>query len=207
VRRPPPSDSWPRAIRQRVREFVTAATGGRWPGMEAQATRLLESLPEELVLAPERSSSPAPAPTGRVDKSALPFAPPSFPGKADRKAGRNDRMREIRITVMRRARGRCEFLCVDRGEPTEAHHLFGGADRRALESEYTVAAICEECHDKCDASPAWARQQGLAFATRLAAAAQAAGDAEAVAGFTATVEELEGRIALARAQAPEPGDG
>jgi hypothetical protein len=196
--------SWPLWVREKVRNFVTAASGGPWPQMKDQAARLLEELPAETPARPlgrSAAARPERARSGGVDKSGLPFAPPSFPGKRERKAERNDRMRTLRIRVLRRGAGRCEFRCVVLGEPTDVHHLFGGADRRELESEYTLAAICEDCHDKCNASPAWAREQGLAFARRMAAAAQARGDAAALAGFTETVQLLEARIQLAAVQA------
>jgi hypothetical protein len=192
--------SWPSWLRKRVREFVVAATTGPWPQMKDQAKRLLEEIPDELA-APGPRRAGAERPRMGVDKSGLPFAPPSFPDRADRKTARNGRMHILRIAVLRRARGRCEFRCRVAGEPSDAHHIFGGSDRRELESEYTLAGICEDCHDKCNASPAWAREQALVFARRMAAAAQLAGDAAGVAGFTATVEQLEARIGLAEVQA------
>ncbi len=135
-----------------------------------------------------------------VDKSGLPFAyrPPA--GRAERRAERNHGMLRLRLRVLQRTRGKCEFRCVLLDEPTDAHHVFGGSDRRDLESEFTLAGICEECHGKCNESPAWAREQGLAWARRMAADAQAAGDQVALAGFTFTAERLEARIALAHAQ-------
>ncbi len=193
--------SWPLWMREKVREFVTAATGGPWPQMQQQATRLLEELPGEEPRGFGRRAAAAPRARTGVDKSGLPFAPPSFPSRRDRTAERNHGMRDLRFKVLRRAGGKCEFRCSSGGEPTEAHHLFGGADRRDLETEYTLAAVCEECHGRCNASPAWAREQGLAWARRMAAAAQAAKDAVATAEFTATAELLAARIALAAAQA------
>jgi hypothetical protein len=134
------------------------------------------------------------------DKSKLPFAPPSSPSRAERNAPRNRAMKFDRFKVLKRAKGRCEFRCIKAGEPTEVHHIFGGASRRSLESPYTEAGICSDCHDRCDESPAWAREQALVFARRMAAEARAAGDEGAAAGFDETAERLEGRIALARAQ-------
>jgi hypothetical protein len=192
--------SWPLWLRRKAREFVVAATSGPWPGMADQAKRLLEEIPDELAAPGPRRAAPERPRTG-VDKSGLAFAPPSFPSRSDRKAERNDRMRVLRITVLRRAKGRCEFRCIVGGEPTDAHHIFGGSDRQDLESEYTLAAICEDCHGKCNASPAWARRKALVFARRMAAAAQVSGDVAAVAGFLATAEQLEARIGLADVQA------
>jgi hypothetical protein len=135
------------------------------------------------------------------DKSMLPFAPPSSASRSERNAPRNRAMRDDRFNVLRRARGKCEFRCVLLGEPTEVHHIFGGSSRRSLESPYTEAGICDACHDKCDESPAWAREQALAFARRMTAEARAAGDEAAAAGFDETAARLEARIALAEAQA------
>jgi hypothetical protein len=201
--------SWPRALREKVREFVTAATGGPWPQMRQQAQRLLDDLPPELP--PGAAARPPPgvrAVGGGVDKSALPFAPNLGPSQRDRKVDRNGRVNVYRRRVMARSRGRCEFCLL--GEALEAHHVLGGADRQALESEFTMAAVCggpedpQGCHHRCNASPAWAREQGLAFARRMAASAQARGDAAAAAGFQSTVELLEARTALAAAQERKP---
>ncbi len=197
--------SWPRWIREKVREFVTACTGADWPGRHDQAQRLLEELPEE---GASQASTRFKLPgcdnqaTGRIDKSALPFAPPTFPSRADRKAERNERMLRLRLLVLRRARGRCEFRCDSRDEPVHAHHVFGGAGRQESEGEYTLAAVCETCHGKCNASPAWAREQALLWASRMAGEAHLLRNEEAAAGFRATAELLEARIALAAAQAP-----
>lgn len=139
-----------------------------------------------------------------MDKSALPFAFRPPPSRKERRAERNHGMLRLRLAVLRRALGTCEFRCVLLGEPTDAHHVLGGSDRRSLESEYTLAAVCEECHDRCNESPAWARGQGLAWARRMAAAAKAGGDQVAEAGFTFTAERLEARIALAAAQERKP---
>ncbi len=135
-----------------------------------------------------------------VDKSGLPFAYKPPPGKAERRAGRNHGMLRLRLAVLRRALGKCEFMCTLRGEPTDAHHVLGGADRQALESEYTLAALCEDCHTRCNAQPLWKHERGLVWARRLAAEAKARGDLVAVAGFTFTAELLEGKLALAHAQ-------
>ncbi len=140
------------------------------------------------------------------DTSGLRFAKPQPVSRAERNAPRNRRMRDDRFGVLKRAAGRCEFRCVLAGEPIEVHHLLGGADRRVFESQYTEAGICEACHGRCNASPAWAREQGLAFARRMAAEAQAARDGDGVAGFTFTAELLESKIALAAAQARPVGD-
>jgi hypothetical protein len=193
--------SWPRWIREKVREFVTACTGADWPGRRDQAQRLLDELPEEAPQASIRRKFTESGHSAHVDKSALAFPPPSGSSQRERKAERNDRMRVLRIKVLRRARGRCEFRCAVAGEPTDAHHVFGGADRVELESEYTLAAICEDCHDHCGESPAWAREQGLAWARRMAVEAQLAKDAIAAAEFVTTATRLEARIALAAAQA------
>lgn len=199
--------NWPRWIRQKVREFVTACTGDDWPGRRDQAQRLLDELPEERPGAPEysRNNSQRLSQRTGVDKSGLAFPPPSGSSQRERRAERNDRMRPLRIKVLRRARGRCEFRCAVAGEPVHVHHVFGGADRLELESEYTLAGICEECHGRCDESPAWAREQGLAWARRMAVEAQIAKDAIAAAEFVSTAARLEARIALAAAQAVTPG--
>jgi hypothetical protein len=110
-------------------------------------------------------------------------------------------MRVLRAVVLARAAGRCEFRCIVAGEPTEAHHVLGGADRRALESEFTLAGICDDCHGRCNASPTWARTRGLAWARRMAVDARALGALGAAAEFTRTAELLEARIALADVQA------
>jgi hypothetical protein len=196
--------TWPPWVRQKVREFVGLATGGAWPQLGAQAKRLLAELPEEPAPGPgPRRGAPARPRTG-VDKSGLPFAVKPSPTKAERNAPRLGRIRTLRLAVLRRAAGRCEFRCPVGGEPTDAHHVFGGADRRELESEYTLAAICDACHDRCNDSPAWARAQALLWARRMAGAAHLVKDAAAAAGFLATAEQLEARIALAAAQAPPP---
>lgn len=154
------------------------------------------------------------------DKSGLPFAPPHRPDQRERKRERNRTMGSDRRAVLARSLGRCEFLCAVAGEPTEAHHVLGGADRRALESEFSEAAVCEDCHARCNASPAWARVRGLAWAQRMAARelqasalaleAERTLEAEAHTGrarqFLATAERLEARIALAAAQAVNPTD-
>jgi hypothetical protein len=194
--------TWPPWLRQQARDFVQACTGPDWPGRPDQAQRLLEELDR-------RDPGPAPGPrraspsrprTG-VDKSALPFGVKPSPTKAERNAPRNERVWDLRRLVLRRARGRCEFRCIKAGEPTEAHHVFGGADRRLLEGPYTMAGICDDCHDRCDESPAWARQQALLWARRMAGEAHLLRDDAAAAGFRQTAELLEGRIALAAAQA------
>ncbi len=134
------------------------------------------------------------------DKSALAFPVVPSPTKVERNAPRNRAIGALRIRVIREARGRCAYRCTKGGEPSEAHHLFGGKDRRALESPYTLAPLCDDCHDKADASPAWNREQALAWARREAAAARAARDEQRAAGFDETAAELERRIALAQAQ-------
>jgi hypothetical protein len=200
--------SWPRALREKVREFVTAATGGPWPQMRQQAQRLLDVLQPELPLGAAPRPAPAERPRGGVDKSGLPFAPNLGPSQRERKVERNGRVNVYRRRVMARSRGRCEFCLV--GEAFEAHHVLGGADRQALESEFTMAAVCggpedpKGCHHRCNASPAWAREQGLAWARRQAAAALGAGDAPSAAKFNETAELLEGRLALAAAQERKP---
>lgn len=195
--------TWPLWVREKVRQFLTACTGGAFPQMQQQAQRLLDELPPEQATSGARPAA-APRPRNGVDKSALPFAVKHEPTKRERKTERNDRMNALRRQVLARSRGRCEFRCAVGGEPTEAHHVFGGADRTALESEYTLAGICEDCHDRCNASPAWARAQGLAWARRMAAEALAEGRQFDAAGFGGTAELLEARIALADAQA-RPG--
>lgn len=211
--------SWPLWAREQVREFVLACTGGPFPQMQQQATRLLEKLPPEQPglppgpgRAPARAGAAPAARPGRIDKSALAFPPPfGGPSKRERRAARRPEINRLRLLVLARARGRCEFC--RSGEPTDAHHVFGGADRTDLETEYTLAAVCgspddpKSCHGHCNASPAWAREQGLAWALRMAAANVAGadrGEAEAIAaltGFTNTAELLQVRIELAAAQA------
>lgn len=195
--------SWHRGLREKVREFLTACVGPDWPGRAAQAQRLLDALPSEadLATAGRRGAAEPPPRPGRIDKSALPFAPRMHERQRTRAADAVGGIGVLRQRVLARARGRCEFRCAVPGEPTDAHHVLGGADRRSLESEFTLAAVCEECHGRCNASPAWAREQGLAWARRMADDARAAGDETGVAGFTATAELLEGRVALAAAQA------
>ncbi len=196
--------SWPRWIREKVRQFVTACTGNDWPGRREQAQRLLNELVDERPRGASeysRNNSQPVSPRTGVDKSGLAFPPPSGSSQHERKAERNDHMRTLRIRVLRRGRGRCEFRCAVAGEPVHAHHVFGGADRRELESEYTLAAICEDCHGRCNASPAWAREQGLAWARRMSASAQAEQRHAGAAQFATTAARLEARIALAAAQA------
>lgn len=175
--------------------------------MREQAGRLLADLPEDELLAPAGRRA-ALAPRHGVDKSGLPFAVVPHASKKDRRSTRNIRMNFLRYQVLARARGRCEFQCAVAGEPTDAHHVLGGADRTALESEYTLAGICEDCHGRCNASPAWAREQGLAWARRMEAGARERmkqgarpQDLADAAGFQNTAELLEARIALAQAQA------
>lgn len=196
--------TWPRWTRDRVREFVRAATGGAWPGMAAQAQRLLEQLPAEQPSQTVGGRAPAaPRRTGGVDKSRLPFAPiaPGVP-KETRTADRNAKVRDIRSRVMRRARewfgNRCEFC--RRYEPVTMHHVLKGADRRPHEDDSTCAALCDDCDKATEASPTAARLKALEWARRLAAEARRRNVPDLAAAFDRTAEILEGKIALARAQ-------
>jgi hypothetical protein len=176
--------SWPLWLRTKVRQFVTAASGGPWPGMRDQAARLLEQLPDELAAPGPRRAAPE-RPRGGVDKSGLPFAPPQRPTRMDRRDERNARMRRIWAAVHARAGKRCEW-CRD-GEAVEVHHTLGGSDRTALEDEKTCCGLCEDCHERTELEPIWDLEQSLAWARRLR--------------FSETAEILEGKLALAAAQA------
>lgn len=140
------------------------------------------------------------------DKSGLPFAFKPPPDKRERNAERAVELRGVRLKIHRRAHGRCEFLCILAGEPTEAHHVFSGAERRELESEFTMAWVCEDCHKRTEAEPLWDLEQSLAWARRLAADAARRRDYLAAGAFTFTAERIEAKQALAAAQAVTPTD-
>lgn len=202
--------SWPVWLREMARDFVTACTEADWPGRRAQARRLLAHIERQEkgaraqhVSAPVVGDAPA-APTGRIDKSALPFPPPSGGSpKAARRRERNGVLFwKIRPLVFRRCRewfaNRCEF-CRE-GRPDEAHHVLKGSDKVVEESEATMAALCDDCHDKTEAEPHWARVKAFHWARRCAAEARRRGLAELAAAFDRTAELLEGKIALFEAK-------
>lgn len=139
-----------------------------------------------------------------VDKSGLPFSYKPPPGKRERNAERTVALRGARLKIQRRSHGRCEFLCILAGEPTEAHHALSGSSRRELESEYSMAWVCEDCHKRTEAEPLWDLDQSLAWARRQAAASAKRGDYLGAEAFTFTAERLEGKLALAAAQAVTP---
>lgn len=68
------------------------------------------------------------------------------PGKSkqERRGERNARVAQVREAVMERCRGRCEVCAT--GRATEAHHVFGGGLRRAMEHPETVLGLCDACH-------------------------------------------------------------
>jgi hypothetical protein len=201
---PPSMKSWERHHREAVREFLMACTGPDWPRRGDQAERLLRSLPEEV--AGERAGRGAAAvtPTGRIDKSALAFAPPS--GRSPKAARRAERaagpIGRLRFTVMDRARrwfgNVCEFCRA--GEPETMHHVLKGSERVTHEDETSCAAVCDACDKRTEESPAWARTRGLLWARRMADEARRRGRPESAAGFERTAEILEGKIALAEAK-------
>lgn len=195
--------SWPLWLRQKVRDFVDLAALGPWPQMRDQARRLADELPPEEPRSPGTRARARAKPRGGVDKSGLPFAPVTGPSQRGRRGDRNDRVWDLRWVVLRRAKrwfgNFCEFCRC--GEPQHLHHVLKGSDRVSEEDESTGAAVCRECHDRTEESPAWAREQGLVWALRLAAEARRRQLDELAARFDRTAEILEGKIALAAAQA------
>lgn len=199
--------SWPPWYKAKVRDFLTACTGPDWPGRGVQAQRLIVEEPSE-VRPPARSRVSAPvlgaAPTGRIDKSALAFAPPSGGSpkaarRAERAAGSIGR---LRFAVMSRARkwfgNVCEFCRA--GEPESMHHVLKGSERVSHEDETSCAALCDTCDKKTEASPAWARTRGLLWARRMADDARRRKLPDLAAGFDRTAEILERKIHLADAK-------
>lgn len=57
---------------------------------------------------------------------------------------RKAQLNALRHAVFERAAGRCEYCQI--ATPTDLEHVFGGRNRRALESFETCLAICWECH-------------------------------------------------------------
>lgn len=148
------------------------------------------------------------------DKSGLPFAVKPSPTKAERNAGRNARVRDLRFRVMRRARLWCGNLCefCRNYEPVTMHHVLKGAERRALEDDATCAAVCELCDDRTEnqvrgaGGPSWARAQAVTWARRLAGLARRRRAPELAERLDRTAEILEAKIALAESQSrPLPG--
>lgn len=201
-----------RALVDELREFVTACVGHDWPGRASQARRLLDRLERADVRAAERTP-PEVAPgatTGRIDKSALAFPPPAGGStKHARRLERIPKVRDLRFAVMKRARewfgNRCEWCRTY--EPVTMHHVLKGADRVAEESETSCAALCETCDDRTEAEPSWARSKAHGWALALSEAARRRGLPELAAGFDHTAGRLEGKIALAEAQARASTNG
>ena len=196
----------PPSLLEELRNFATACTGSDWPGRRDQAQRLLARL-EKMETAPPRGRAelrPDAVPLGRIDKSGLAFPPPTGgPTKRARRLERLPTVRDLRFAVMKRARewfgNRCEWCRTY--EPVTMHHVLKGADRVAEESETSCAALCETCDDRTEAEPSWARTKAHGWALALSEAARRRGLPELAAGFDRTAEILEGKIALAEAQA------
>lgn len=200
------SELWHRGRRGLVREFLEACLGADWPGRPAQAQRLLDDLPEEVPAFGKGGRAPAKE-RGRtgVDKSALPFAPQTGPSQRDRRAMRNVRVGALRIAVLKRARAWfgnvCEFCHA--GEPVHMHHVLKGSERVAEEDEATCAAICEGCDTRTESAPAEARVRALEWARRLARESRRRKLDDLAVRFDRTAAIMEGKIALAGAQAKE----
>lgn len=72
-------------------------------------------------------------------------AAPAKKRRAEKKATHREEMGDIRRHVLERAKGRCEFCGVTTAS-LEVDHMFGGANRRTLQSVFTCWALCRFCH-------------------------------------------------------------
>ena len=94
---------------------------------------------------PKKRSGPSSQPMAKL--LAFPKPTPRAEEKEDARRERMDKLREIRIAVMKRAQGQCEAPdCHNRTLDLSLDHFMGGSGRRRqMESVENCWALCAKC--------------------------------------------------------------
>ena len=120
--------------------------------MRALSPRTLSELREHLIaFGAETAASGAKLTRwlAEINRALTPkrSAAPAKKLRAAKKATRKEKTANVRFLVMERAGFRCESCGVSLPlGGLELDHVFGGANRRALETPETCMALCHACH-------------------------------------------------------------
>ena len=174
----------PRVLRE-MRELVSCCRNMSLAPVGWDYRRLQEAL--DAALKPKRAPQAA-----RKEKRA-------------KRGATHDEWASIRESVFTRACGRCEN-CGRVVGTTGLHpdHMFGGADRRPMQSFYSVWAICPTCHEfrtLNKPSAVFWLEKFAAFLRVQGGAAMEWGDETDRRGYEAAFDEVQARLTKARVKA------